>query len=90
VRDEPLPAGTDLGRLFAGLQQQAAPALRAAAWFENGELVKGEPDRSSSPDFTKPTRSDDPVLRTQALLQTKLKDLFVYTRAVSFAYEGKR
>jgi hypothetical protein len=90
VRDEPLPAGIPLRSLFEGLPRQAAPALRAAAWFENGELAKGEPDRSSSPDFTKRTKSDDPVLQTQALLQTKLKEWFAYTRAVSFAYEGKK
>jgi serine/threonine protein kinase len=90
VRDEPLPAGVPLRSLFADLPRQAAPTLRAAAWFENGELAKGEPDRSSSPDFTKRTKINDPVLQTQALLQTKLKEWFAYTRAVSFAYEGKK
>jgi hypothetical protein len=31
----------------------------------------------------------DPVLRTQALLREKLRPLFPYTRAVSYANTGK-
>jgi hypothetical protein len=34
-------------------------------------------------------RGDDPVLRTQALLKEKLKRLFPYTRAVSYAHQAQ-
>lgn len=89
VRDTPLAPTEDLAKIFAGLEGQAAPPLKAAAWFENGEVATGDPDRAATLDFTTRPKSADPVLRTQALLQTKLKKLFPYTRAVCFAYQGK-
>jgi hypothetical protein len=87
VRDEPLPAEreAELRSALQGLERQAAPGLRAAAWFENGELVTDERERSAAPEFTKVEKGADPVLRTQALLRTRLKEWFPYTRAVCFS-----
>jgi hypothetical protein len=89
ARDEPLPRTETLAGLFAGLPEQTGlPAdARAAAWFENGELVRDEQDRSPI-QIGKARASDDPVLRTQALLRGKLKPLFPYTRAVCFGFKG--
>jgi hypothetical protein len=87
ARPTPLPPGEDLAALLAGLPPQKEQGLRAAVWFESGEVVRGEADRV----FTSfdPKQIDDPVLRTQALLQGRLKPLFPYTRAVSYANQGK-
>jgi hypothetical protein len=89
ARDEPLPRSENLAGLFAGLPEQTGlPAdARAAAWFENGELLRNEADRSPI-QIGKARPSDDPVLRTQALLRGKLKPLFPYSRAVCFGFKG--
>jgi serine/threonine protein kinase len=90
VRETPLSAAdNDKLRVWVGdLGAQKEPALRAAAWFENGELVRDDPDRSA-PVFAKRKANDDPVLRTQALLRTRLAEVFPYTRAVCFAFDGR-
>jgi hypothetical protein len=60
----------------------------AAVWFENGEVVTAEAGRA--PKSFDATRIADPVLRTQGVLRDKLGPLnFDYTRAVSFAFQGK-
>jgi hypothetical protein len=87
ARPTPLPPDVDLAALLAGLPPQKEQGLRAAVWFENGEIVHGEVDRVFA--SFDPRRIDDPVLRTQALLQGRLKPLFPYTRAVSYANQGK-
>src|SRR4051794_20096954 len=45
ARDEPLPADADPAALFTGLPVQKAIDTHAAAWFENGQLVRNEVDR---------------------------------------------
>lgn len=87
VRDEPLPADADLAALFAGLPVQKAIDSRAAAWFENGQLVRNEVDRGPIR-LDQAKGSDDPVLKTQLMLMTRLDKLFPYTRGVSFANRG--
>jgi hypothetical protein len=91
VREERLPDNVDLAALFkaAGLpKQKRLPDRQARAWFENGELVRGDAARG-------PVRigdgdeQDDPVMRTQALLRAPLRPLFPYTRAVCFAFQGE-
>jgi serine/threonine protein kinase len=87
TRDTPLPSDTDMAALFAGLPAQTSAAPGAAAWFENGTLVRHEVDRGPIRlDQARP--SDDPVLKAQAMLKGRLKDLFPYTRGVSFANRG--
>jgi hypothetical protein len=71
-----MPCGWRSSAALEGLERQAAPALRAAAWFENGELVTNERERSVAPEVTQVEKSADPVLRTQALLRTRLKEWF--------------
>jgi hypothetical protein len=87
VREEPLPVDVNLSALFQGLPKQKAPDLRAAAWFENGQLVKDEPDRGAI-QIGQAQGINDPVLRTQALLRGRLRELFPYTRAVCFSFTG--
>jgi hypothetical protein len=57
------------------------------AWFENGELVRGDPERA--PNLKEPREGSSPVLRAQGVLHERLKGLgFTYTRAVTFANRG--
>ncbi len=89
VRDDPLPAHEDLLALFAGLpKQKALPDPRARAWFENGELVRDDPDRGPPVLIGQGDSNADPVMLTQKLLQEKLRPLFPYTRAACFAFQG--
>jgi predicted Ser/Thr protein kinase len=87
AREEPLPADADLAALFAALPVQKAADTRAAAWFENGQLVRHEVDRGPIR-LDQAKESDDPVLRTQSMLKARLEKLFPYTRGVSFANRG--
>lgn len=76
-----------LHALLTGFGPQPAQTSRTAVWFENGNTVtQGEAERSLNFNGGK---LDDPVLRTQALLKDKLRPLFPYTRAVSYANQGK-
>jgi hypothetical protein len=79
-----------LPALFAGLPWPEAADVRAAAWFENGELLTAdrEPDRGPVR-IGKAQAGGEPVLRLQALLQTQLRPLFGYSRAVCFGNTGK-
>jgi serine/threonine protein kinase len=86
VRPRQLPADVDLRQRLANLPRQGLLDLRAAAWFENGRLVEDEVDRA--PQFGA-SRKVDELVQTQALLHEKLADLFVYTRAVCFANQGR-
>jgi hypothetical protein len=89
ARPTPLTAAeeAELKAAVTGLGPQPAQDPGSVVWFENGEEVKHvEAERSWGFDAGK---IDDPVLRTQALLRQRLKPLFTYTRAVSYANAGK-
>jgi hypothetical protein len=88
ARDEPLPAGVELAGLFGQLPKQTATDLRTAAWFENGKPVRDDADRGPIR-LDKAVEVNNPVMRTQALLRDRLKELFPYTRAVSFGNKGE-
>jgi serine/threonine protein kinase len=88
VREEPLPPDVDLAALLAGLGAQTTSDLQAVGWFQNGELVTREKDRA--PSFKQVRASDNPVLRTQQVVQERVKGHFAYTRAVTFGNEGGR
>ena len=60
--------------------------LRAAAWLENGEIVSGEQGRA--PNFN-PQKREDPVLTTQQRIREVHQRYFTYSRAVSFANQGR-
>jgi hypothetical protein len=88
ARDTRLPR--DVDALLAGLSDELPPQraqhFQAAVWFENGDMVRDEPERA----FAHFTRTiDDPVLRSQALLKNKLQKYFPYSLAVSYAFQGK-
>ncbi|HJT76245.1 MAG TPA: protein kinase, partial [Gemmataceae bacterium] len=91
AREERLPPAADaaLAATFADLPKQARlPDLRAAAWFENGELVRDEGDRGAM-QIGRAEAADDPVLRVQRLLRGRLGRLFPYTRAVCYGFQGE-
>jgi hypothetical protein len=87
ARDTPLEPGVDLQAELGKLPPQEEKDLRATVWFENGTVVKGEANRQSR--FFDAQKSNDPVLQTQQRLRERLQPYFTYSRAVSFAYQGK-
>jgi hypothetical protein len=87
VRETPLRRDINLEKLVAGLPKQRQQNFFAAVWFENGKVVQDEAERG--PNFFDVKRTNDPVLRTQLLLRQKLGPLSDYSRAVSFANQGK-
>jgi serine/threonine protein kinase len=87
VREEPWPAAVDLRQLLAGLPKQTMQNPVAAVWFEDWQVVHGEPTRE--PNVFDERRHDDPVLQTQRLLRERLGSLCSYSRAVSFANQGR-
>jgi serine/threonine protein kinase len=87
VREEPWPADVDLRGLLAGLPKQAMQNSLAAVWFEDWQVVQGEPKRE--PNFFDVRRHEDPVLQTQRLLRERLGRYCSYSRAVSFANPGQ-
>jgi hypothetical protein len=87
ARDTPLEPGADLQVELGKLPPQEEQDLRATVWFENGMVVKGEANRQ--PRFFDAQRSNDPVLQAQQRIYERLQPHFTYTRAVSFAYQGK-
>jgi len=89
VRETPLPEDSDLNAVFGSLPAQKRADVAASAWFENGELVSNEVDRGAV-NLGQAASSNDPILMTQSLLRTRLKDLFPYTRAVCFGNKGDR
>jgi serine/threonine-protein kinase len=93
AREEPLSEAENaaLPELFAGLPKAKVADVGVAAWFENGELVSGErePTRGAIR-LEQAQAADDPVLRLQGLLRTKLKGVFGYSRAVCFGNVGAK
>jgi hypothetical protein len=87
ARETALPETIDLRAELGPLPRQREQDLRAAVWFENGEVVHHEPPRRGMRFDAK--KIDDPVLQTQQRIRTKLQPYFSYTRAVSFANQGK-
>jgi serine/threonine protein kinase len=87
VREEPWPAGVDLRGLLTGLPKPEMQSSQAAVWFEDWEAVQGE--RNREPNFFDVRRHEDPVLQTQRLLRERLGRYCSYSRAVSFANQGK-
>jgi predicted Ser/Thr protein kinase len=87
VREGPWPAGVDLRGLLAGLPKQTMQGPLAAVWFEDWQVVQGEPRRE--PNFFDVQRREDPVLETQRLLRERLGRYCSYSRAVSFANQGR-
>jgi hypothetical protein len=75
--------------LLASLPRADVADVRAVAWFDDGDLVtpQREPDRGSI-QIGKAQAGGDPVLQLQGLLQTKLRPLFPYSRAVCFGNRG--
>jgi hypothetical protein len=90
ARREPLTKEeeAELNRTLAGFGPQQEQTPQSVVWFENGEEVTKADGGEGSFGFDD-KKIDDPVLRTQALLKEKLKPLFPYTRAVSYANAGK-
>jgi tRNA A-37 threonylcarbamoyl transferase component Bud32 len=86
ARETPLPESVDLRAELGQLPRQTGQSLRATAWFENGEVVRNEPDRA--PRF-EPRRRNDPVLAVQRRIRERLGRYFRYTRAVTFANQGR-
>jgi hypothetical protein len=89
ARDAPLERDADLRALLGELPEQREDELRAAVWFENGRVVTNDRPHRGGGERWKTKQSDDPVLRTQQRIREKLMPLFRYTRAVSFANQGR-
>jgi hypothetical protein len=87
VREQPWPAGVDVRALLGEFTPQTEQNAAAAVWFENGNVVKGEPGRDVN--FFDETRREDPVLVTQSLLRERLGNQVSYSRAVSFANRNR-
>jgi serine/threonine protein kinase len=95
AREAKLPEDVDIPKVFEGLPRQKGSPSREAAWFENGLLDRYRAPINFRGDRGNPLLGpealiDDPVLQTQALLRTRLKELFPYSRAVCFANAGDR
>jgi serine/threonine protein kinase len=86
VRETPW-SHEDVRGLLPGLPRQTEQNLQAAVWFEDWQVVQNEPERS--PNVFDPRREEDPVMQTQRLLRDRLRAQCDYSRAVSFAVEGK-
>ncbi|HLW65582.1 MAG TPA: DUF4145 domain-containing protein [Gemmataceae bacterium] len=94
VREEPWPSDRNMATLFTGLPKPAKVRMikgeipKVAVWFENGEIVRDEPDRGAinSKRIMDPS---DPTLYVQNLLKEKLKPEFPYSRAVCFSVQGE-
>jgi hypothetical protein len=90
ARESPLsPLENDeLHRRLEGLGPQKWLDPFDVAWFEDGEVVHGEPERG--PDLMRPVGAVNPAEQTQEILRRRLTGLFTYTRAVCFGNEGGR
>jgi serine/threonine protein kinase len=87
AREAPLPPEVDLAQALGELGPQPLLDEMDVAWFENGALVRGDPERA--PNLKEARPGSSPVLRTQGVLHERLKGLgFTYTRAVTFANRG--
>jgi serine/threonine protein kinase len=88
-RDDPLPEDKDLAALLGKfgpvpLEGQDAGAV---AWFENGEMVRDEPQRAP---LVKPVVEGNPLERLNREVQRRVKGEFSYTRAITYGYLGDR
>jgi hypothetical protein len=88
AREEPLSRERerDLEKALTGLGPQPMADELDVAWFENGEVVRDEPERA--PNLKATLESSNPLLRQQRALEERLKDLFPYRRGISFANRG--
>jgi serine/threonine protein kinase len=84
--ETPLPPNVDLRAELGTFGKQTEQDIRACVWFENGKEVRDRPGREGRFDTT---RIDDPVMVAQQRIKEKLLPHFQYTRAVSFANQGK-
>jgi hypothetical protein len=76
----------DLPKLIGELGAQSGTDKEFVRWFENFEVVTGEPDRTPGGRVV----SSDPTERTQRRLKERLAEAgFAYSRAVSFFNLGK-
>jgi predicted Ser/Thr protein kinase len=87
VREGPWPADVELCGLLTGLPTQTMQGPGAAVWFEDWQVVHGEATRE--PNFFDEHRHEDPVLETQRLLRARLGRYCSYSRAFSFANQGR-
>lgn len=89
VRETLLPKSIDLEALLKGLPKQhrsREEELGEVAWFENGQVVTDEKNRAAN--LKKAVGSSNPNVALQSELQKRLKDLFTFTRAVTFGNAG--
>ncbi|HLW65849.1 MAG TPA: DUF4145 domain-containing protein [Gemmataceae bacterium] len=93
AREEPWPQDRNMAALFTGLPKPAKVRMvrggeipKVAVWFENGELVRDEPDRGAI-NAKRIMDPGDPTLYLQNLLKEKLKPEFPYSRAVCFSVQ---
>jgi hypothetical protein len=62
-----------MAKLFEGMpKQRGLPDPQARAWFEDGQVVQGEPGRGAFK-LGQAEAVDDPVLRMQTLLRGRLQ-----------------
>ena len=87
AHDTRLPSDIDLPGLLADLPSQQTDAAAGLLRFVDGRLTEG-PQRLRAVDVSRPTRIDDPVLRTQRLIHERLGPYFTLNRAISFASQG--
>jgi hypothetical protein len=87
ARDTPLPIEVDLRKVIGELpRQQGLADPLARAWFENGELDLDSGARAA-PEVWR-DNPEDAIPRAQSILRDRLRELFPYTRAVCFAFQG--
>jgi serine/threonine protein kinase len=87
ARETPLERSVPLKDLVGELGRQPRQDTRSAVWFENFEPVVSGTLRA--PNFFDVKRLEDPVLRTQRELRSRLGSHFTYSTAVSFANLGR-
>jgi hypothetical protein len=87
ARATPLPREADLRADLVGLPRQDEKDARAVVWFEDGRVVRDEPQRAPRLDTT---REGHAIFRVQERLrQVQHRHGFSYARAVSFANLGR-
>jgi serine/threonine protein kinase len=80
VSETRLRADEDLLGLVGDLGDQITTDREYVRWFENGQVVTTEPDRSPGGK----AEASDPAERTQARIRQRLGERFAFSRAVSF------
>lgn len=80
------PRDVDLRAELGQLPAQDEKDMRAAVWFENGEVVRHE--RLREPKW-EARKANDPVLATQARVRAVQQKHLDYSRAVNFANQGR-